>query len=144
MKEIQSHYSQLNLQDYVAKIKKTYLLGLSLTNKKLVWSFQTYFERFRREDIEEFTVKRMRGFPPGDNFLERFRIRPNAALIRNIALRTQNYTNEMHQAKIFNLQDEKLRKENVFRFDVSVSVSYLVHIVKSVHHLIKISSGNFF
>lgn len=96
MKEIQSSYSQLNLSDYVSKIKKTYLLGLSLTNKALVWSFKTYFERFRREDIEEFTIKRMRGFAPGDNFLERFRIRPNAALIRNIALRTSNYTNEMH------------------------------------------------
>ena len=96
MKEIQSHYSQLCLQDYVSKIKKTYFLGLSLTNKALVWSFKTYFERFRREDIEEFTVKRMRGFPPGENFLERFRVRPNAALIRNIALRTKNYTNEMH------------------------------------------------
>lgn len=69
MKDIQSHYSQLCLNEYVSKIKKTYLLGLSLTNKALVWSFRTYFERFRREDIEEFTVKRMRGFPPGDNFL---------------------------------------------------------------------------
>lgn len=103
MKEIQSRYDQLNLKDYVAKIKKTYLLGLSLANKTLVWCAKTYFERFRREDIEEFTVSRMRGFAPGPNFLLRFRTRPNAALIRNIALRTQNYTKEMHQAKIFNL-----------------------------------------
>jgi len=69
MKQIQKSYSQLCLKDYISKIKKTYLLGLTLTNKALVWSFKTYFERFRREDIEEFTVSRMRGFPPGDNFL---------------------------------------------------------------------------
>lgn len=48
------------------------------------------------------------------------------------------------ETKICNLQDEKLWKENVFRFDVSVSVSFLMQIVKSIHHLMEISSGNFF
>lgn len=44
----------------------------------------------------------MRGFPPNENFLERFRIKPNAALLRNIATRVIGYTDTEHQAKIKN------------------------------------------
>lgn len=58
----------------------------------------------------------MRGFPPGDDFLARFRISPNAALVRNIAMRTENYTSEVHQKKIKGLQyfNSELTKAGLF------------------------------
>jgi hypothetical protein len=46
----------------------------------------------------------MRGFAPGDSFLDRFRIKPHAAVVRNLAIRTKDYTDEMHREKISNMQ----------------------------------------
>ena len=58
----------------------------------------------------------MRGFPPGENFLQRFRMKPNAALIRNIVSRTRGYTKEMHIKKIRNFQivNSELTKNGMF------------------------------
>lgn len=77
-------------------------MGLALQNSRLVFCTKAYFDRIKRVDVEDFFIANIRGFPDGDNFLHRFRIRPNAALIRNIAMRVKGYTNEMHQAKIRN------------------------------------------
>ena len=53
-------------------------------------------------DFEDWVVAKMRGFPAEDAFLQKFRIKPNAALIKNIAYRTENYTGAQHMEKIWN------------------------------------------
>lgn len=47
------------------------------------------------------------------------------------------------KAEISYLQEKAIREQKIFRFDVSVSVTFLVHIVQAIHHLMKIGSGNF-
>ena len=34
-----------------------------------------------------------------------------------------------------------MREKNILRFDISVSITFSVHVIQSVHHLMKISSG---
>lgn len=101
METIQSAYSELSLKEYEKKIKTTFLIKHILNQKTLVRAAEYYFKT-QRIDIEDFLVSKMRGFPGEDNFLQRFRIRPNAALLRNIAYRTTGYTEAEHQEKIKN------------------------------------------
>ena len=51
---------------------------------------------------------------------------------------------EGREAEISNLQYKKLRKKKVLRFNISMSESLLMHIVKSVHHLMEIGPCYFF
>jgi len=60
-----------------------------------------YFD-FQHMDFEDWIVAKMRGFPAQDKFLDKFRVKPNAALLRNLHYRTAGYTSEMHVEKIFN------------------------------------------
>lgn len=75
-----------------------------LNSKTLVKAADYYF-KLQRIDVEDFFVSRMRGFPPNENFLSRFRVKPNAALLRNIASRVIGYTDADHKAKIKNFMD---------------------------------------
>ena len=95
MEAIQSCYTELSVEEYKKKIKTTFLLKYVLHTKTLVKAADYYF-RFQRADLEDFFVSKMRGFPPNDNFLERFRIKPNAPLLRNIATRLRDYTDDQH------------------------------------------------
>jgi hypothetical protein len=67
-------------------------------------------------DFEDWVIAKMRGFPAQDKFLEKFRIRPNAALLRNLHYRLSNYTGKMHVTKIRNYAylNEMLTSNNVF------------------------------
>lgn len=95
MDHLQSLYTELSVKDYEKKIKTTFLLKYVLHTKTLVKAADYYF-KFQRQDLEDFFVSNMRGFAPNENFLQRFRIRPNAALLRNIAFRVKGYNNEQH------------------------------------------------
>lgn len=44
----------------------------------------------------------VRGFGDSENYLEKFRIKPNASLLRNLHYRTFKYSNVDHQKKIHN------------------------------------------
>jgi len=88
MKKIQSTYKRLSVAEYRSKIQKCWLLSFLCQNKTVVRGEKFYFTKLTSQDAEEFLVSKMRGFPPGDNFLDRFRIKPNAALLKNIAART--------------------------------------------------------
>jgi len=83
----------LPVEEYKKKIKTTFLLKYIVHTKALVKAADYYF-RLQRTDLEDFFVSKMRGFPPGDNFLTRFRIKPNAPLLRNMASRLNGYTQE--------------------------------------------------
>ena len=57
-----------------------------------------------------------RGFEPAENYLEKFRVRPNAAMMRNLHERLSNYTPLYHEQKIshyVNFHNE-LTKNGVF------------------------------
>lgn len=34
-----------------------------------------------------------------------------------------------------------MREKNILRFDISVSITFSVHVIQSIHHLMEISSG---
>lgn len=104
MKKIQSKYKSLTVAEYTAKIQKCWLLSFLCQSKPVVQCEHFYFTKLTSADPEEFLVSKMRGFPYGENFLERFRIKPIAALARNIAARTRNYTKQMHCKKVKNFQ----------------------------------------
>jgi len=74
--------------EYKSKIQKCWLLSFLCQSKPVVRGEKFYFTKLTSQDAEEFLIAKMRGFPPGDDFLARFRIRPNAGLLRNIAART--------------------------------------------------------
>ena len=93
MEQTQSSYSELSVQDYEKKIKTTFLLKYIVNTKVLVKAADYYF-RLQRTDLEDFFVSSMRGFAPNENFLQRFRIKPNAPLLRNMAFRLSSYTKE--------------------------------------------------
>lgn len=59
------------------------------------------YMKFTSQDVEDYVVALTRGFPKTDNFLQRFRIKPNAALLANLHYRCADYTPEMHQKKIY-------------------------------------------
>lgn len=48
------------------------------------------------------------------------------------------------EPKIGKLQNELMREQNILGFNISVSVAFGVHVIQSVHHLMEISSGNYF
>lgn len=58
-----------------------------------------YFD-FQHMDFEDWIIAKMRGFPASDKFLSKFRIKPNAALLKNLHFRTSGYTGEEHNKKI--------------------------------------------
>jgi hypothetical protein len=96
-------------------MKFTMALKYALHYKVPLQVFQYYF-KFQHIDPEDWVVKVTRGFPATDNFLEKFRIRPNAVLMRNLYERLSIYTNEYHERKIRNYVSyhTELTKNGIF------------------------------
>jgi hypothetical protein len=46
------------------------------------------------------------------------------------------------EAEVCNLKDVELREKNILWFYVAVGVPFLMEIVKSIHHLVEVGSGN--
>ena len=91
----------LKNQDYIKKMRTTFLLKNLIHKATFVKMFLSYM-KFEHIDPEDYVVAKVRGFPATEDFLEKFRIRPNAALVRNLHFRLNNYTNTDHQRKISN------------------------------------------
>jgi hypothetical protein len=54
-------------------------------------------------DFEDFIIAKMRGFPdePG-RYLEKFRQKLNAVILKCLVYRLKDYNKQKHEAKIFN------------------------------------------
>jgi hypothetical protein len=51
---------------------------------------------------------------------------------------------ETGETKIRQFEYKLLVEENIFGFDISMSVAFGVHVVEAVHHLVKVCSGDDF
>ena len=51
---------------------------------------------------------------------------------------------EAGEAKVSKFEDKLLVEENIFGFDISVSIAFGVHVIKSVHHLVEVGSSDDF
>jgi hypothetical protein len=72
-----------------------------------------YFKA-RGQDIETELVKQMRGFPATDEpYLNKYRVRPCAPLMKQIIDQTKGYSSKDHKAKI----------ENFHRMSVALSTN---------------------
>ena len=98
MVSIQDTYPEQCIKEYEKKIKT--FLGLNLASNTLVCAISDRYFDLQNIDFEDWIVEKMRGFPASDKFLNKFRIKPNAALLRNLHYRLFKYTGEMHMKKI--------------------------------------------
>lgn len=94
-------------KDYIKKMRFALLLKYLLHYRYPVMLSAMYMD-WQHIDFEDWTIAKTRGFPAGVNFLEKFRIRPNAALMRNLHQRLVNYTAEIHSHKISNYMNMNL------------------------------------
>lgn len=74
-----------------------------------------YFD-FQHMDFEDWIIARMRGFPASDNFLNKFRVKPNAALLKNLHYRTCGYSTQEHTEKIknYSFMNQTMTNNGVF------------------------------
>jgi hypothetical protein len=88
---IQNSYTNvLDTTEYRKKIQKMLMLKLALHYKAPLIAFIKFFE-FQHVDAEDWTIMMTRGFAPGDDFLGKFRVKPNAALYKNLYERLSKY-----------------------------------------------------
>ena len=115
MSKIQESYSLYALADYAKKIKNMKMVKKVIHNKWLVWSTIKYFEH-KKQDMEDYLVSKLRGFASTDNFLNKFRLKCNAALIKNMIYRIESYTPANHNDKISNysMLNNKLVNSGLF------------------------------
>jgi hypothetical protein len=91
VEEIQNSYTTvLDTTEYRKKIQKMLMLKFALHYKAPLIAFIKYFE-FQHLDGEDWTITMTRGFAPGGDFLEKFRVKPNAALYKNLFERLSKY-----------------------------------------------------
>lgn len=75
------------------------------------------YMRYKGQNMEDFLVSMIRGFNPNDpNFLQKFRIQPNAALLKVIYFATSSYNEAVHVKRVKNhdLLARELNKSGVF------------------------------
>ena len=100
MDEVQDSYEDtLKTVEYVKKMKQFTLIKKIIHSRLGLGSINKYMA-FTGGDTEDFVVAKLRGFGAAENFLQKFRIRPSAGLLRNIHWRCSNYSSKMHQDKI--------------------------------------------
>ena len=81
-----SYELKLDNKEYVKKIRKMKILK-KLIHNKLPLTLLNMYMRHESIDTEDYVVSLTRGFPPDSEFLQKFRVRPNAALMKNLLYR---------------------------------------------------------
>jgi len=85
-------------------------------HKNLPFKLFLSYMKWENMDHEDVLTALARGFPSTDNFKMKFRIRPNAALLKNLHLRLHGHTKEAHKKTIKNYMHTiaELTKEGIF------------------------------
>ena len=97
-------------------MKSAMLIILLMHRKVTVRAVQRYFD-YKGEDIEEFLVSKMRGFPVEvSEWITKYRIKPHAPLLAFIYRRTSTCTAHDHENHIKNFKylDQELRANGFF------------------------------
>jgi dTDP-4-amino-4,6-dideoxygalactose transaminase len=102
MRRLHSQYPEQARSAYLNKVLK-YSVGILLLNTKAVNSFvRPVFNAFHF-DYKKKVVALMRGFAPSDNFLQKFRLRPSAALLSFLHYRLTTFDEEHFKAAMMNV-----------------------------------------
>jgi hypothetical protein len=80
-------------------MRKMFVLKNLIHRKVSLGLFLKYMQH-ESMDIEDFVVSLTRGFVADQDFLLKFRVKPNAALLKNLVYRLGKYSKEQHIQKI--------------------------------------------
>ena len=109
----QSNYDLYMPENYNKKISSSWKIWMMLQTPLAVKLCGLYFKA-RGQDMEAELVKQLRGFPATDEpYLNKYRLRPCAPLIKMIIHQTKGYSNKEHKVKI----------ENYHRMSVALSTN---------------------
>jgi uncharacterized FlgJ-related protein len=76
-------------------MKKMFVLK-NLIHRKVALGLFLKYMQFESMDIEDYVVALTRGFVAEEDFLIKFRVKPNAALMKNLVYRLGKYSKEQH------------------------------------------------
>ena len=104
MRALQDAYPVYSYEDYRSKILKCMLIKRLVTGKYFVSASLKYFA-WRQIDFEDYLISKIRGFATDpSNYLSKFRIQPNAPLLKMIYEKQRNYDKKIHAQRIRNFK----------------------------------------
>ena len=104
MRALQDAYPIYSYDEYRSKVYKCMAIQRVITGKWIVAASLKYF-KWRNLDLEDYLISKIRGFAVDpENFLSKFRIQPNAPLLKMLFEKNRVYDKRAHEKKVANFK----------------------------------------
>lgn len=101
MSQLQDTYNLYSTKEYAKKIGTAFAMW-NLLNSEFAFKSSMKYYRMMGKDVENELISKMRGFAADADFLGKFRVKPNAALIAMIHYRTSKFKKADFEKRVAN------------------------------------------